>query len=130
MLATINKTSLRFSAIVYTSMLSLQKAFASNGDLFGEVPDIGGVDAGNDTNSVREAVLSVLDIILSFMALVAVVFIVIAGIRLVISQGEEAEKDKAKKTIFYVIIGLVVILLAQAIVRFLASFVEDVNSGV
>jgi len=128
MFATIQKTSLRFSAIVYTSMLSLQKAFASNGDLFGEVPDIGGVNAGNDTNSVRTAILDILDVVLSFMALIAVVFIVIAGIRLVISQGEEAEKDKAKKTIFYVIIGLVVILLAQAIVRFLASIVDNVNS--
>ncbi len=129
MLATINKSTLRFSAIVYTSMLSLQKAFASNGDLFGEVPDIGGVDTGDDTDSVREAILNVLDVVLSFMALIAVIFIVIAGIRLVISQGEEAEKDKAKKTIFYVIIGLVVILLAQAIVRFLATVVDDVNSG-
>jgi uncharacterized membrane protein len=55
------------------------------------------------------------------MALVAVVFIVIAGIRLVISQGEEAEKDKAKKTIFFVIIGLVLILLAQGIVAFIAG---------
>ena len=59
--------------------------------------------------------------ILTFMALIAVVFIVIAGIRLVISQGEEAEKDKAKKTILFVIIGLVVILLAQGLVDFIAT---------
>ena len=55
------------------------------------------------------------------MALIAVIFIVIAGIRLVVSQGEEQEKDKAKKTILYVIIGLVVILIAQAIVSFIAD---------
>ena len=84
--------------------------------LFGPVPDVG---AGNA--DIRSTVLNIIKKVLTFMALVAVVFIVIAGIRLVISQGEEAEKDKAKKTIFFVIIGLIVILLAQAIVDFIAT---------
>ena len=59
------------------------------------------------------------------MALVAVIIIVIAGIRLVISQGEEEAKDKAKKTIFYAIIGLIVILFAQAIVSIIADVVAS-----
>ncbi len=86
--------------------------------IFGTVPDIGG---GTDAGDIRLKILDILKKVLSFMALIAVVFIVIAGIRLVVSQGEETEKDKAKKTIFFVIIGLVIILLAQAIVDFVAS---------
>ncbi len=122
MLTSLNDLSLRVS-FVALSFLSAPKAFAQ--DLFGPVPDIGGVDAGS-TDEIRTGILNVLDIILSFMALIAVIIIVIAGIRLVVSQGEEAEKDKAKKTIFYAIIGLVVILLAQAIV----GFVQDIGDNI
>ena len=119
MLTRLNDLSLRASVAAIT-FLSAPKAFAQ---LFGPVPDIGGVDAG-DTNQIRSGILNILDIILSFMALIAVIVIVIAGIRLVVSQGEEQEKDKAKKAIFYAIIGLVVILLAQAIVGFIQDLGE------
>ncbi|PIR53487.1 hypothetical protein COU76_00865 [Candidatus Peregrinibacteria bacterium CG10_big_fil_rev_8_21_14_0_10_49_10] len=110
-----NSLCLRVSAVAVTLMLA-PSALAQS--LFGDVPDIGG---GADAADIRLKVVRILKIVLNFMALVAVVFIVIAGIRLVMSQGEDAEKDKAKKTIFFVIIGLVVILLAQAIVDFVAN---------
>lgn len=112
--------SLRATAAAYTFAVA-PKAFAQ---IFGPVPDIGGVDA-DGTDAIRQSILNVLDVILSFMALIAVIVIVIAGIRLVISQGEEQEKDKAKKAIFYAIIGLIVILLAQAIV----GFIEDLANN-
>ena len=99
------------------AFLSAPKAFAQ---IFGDVPDIGGVEGGTE-QQVRQGILDVLEVVLNFMALIAVIFIVIAGIRLVVSQGEEQEKDKAKKTILYVVIGLVVILIAQAIVSFIAD---------
>jgi len=109
-----NTLCLRVSATAVTLMIA--PAALAQGSLFGDVPDIGGAN-----NDIRGTILNVLKKVLTFMALIAVVFIVIAGIRLVVSQGEEAEKDKAKKTIFYVIIGLIIILLAQAIVTFIAD---------
>lgn len=121
MFTKLNDLSLRASYAAM-SFLAVPTAHAQ---IFGEVPDIGGVDGG-DTDSIREGILRVLEIILSFMALIAVIVIVIAGIRLVVSQGEEQEKDKAKKTIFYAIIGLIVILLAQAIVGFVENIGQEV----
>lgn len=114
----LNNLSLRVAATAVT-LLSAPTAFAQ--DIFGPIPDVG----GTGTTDIRTTVLDILRTVLSFMALVAVVFIVIAGIRLVVSQGEEAEKDKAKKTIIYVIIGLIVIILAQAIVDFVASQIAN-----
>jgi type IV secretory pathway VirB2 component (pilin) len=120
--------SLRASYVAL-SFLAAPKAFAGDrGNLFGPVPDIGGVSA-TDTLAIRESVLSVLDVVLGFMALIAVIVVVIAGIRLVISQGEEQEKDKAKKTIFYAIIGLIIILFAQAIVGFIQDIGDTVGTG-
>lgn len=123
MITSLNTFSLRFSYAAI-AFLSAPKAFAQ---IFGDVPDIGGVEGGSE-DEIRESILSVLETVLNFMALIAVIFIVIAGIRLVISQGEDQEKDKAKKTIFYVIIGLIVILIAQAIVGFIADVVAT-NAG-
>ena len=124
----INTISLRASYVAL-SFLAAPKAFARDtGNLFGPVPDIGGVSASG-TAEIREGILSVLDVILGFMALIAVIVVVIAGIRLVISQGEEQEKDKAKKTIFYAIVGLVIILFAQAIIGFIQDIGQDVGSG-
>ncbi len=51
--------------------------------------------------------------------------IVIAGFRLVISVGNEEVQQKVKKQLMYAIIGLVVAIMAYAIVNFVvASFVK------
>jgi len=121
MMTKFNTLSLRASYATM-ALIASPKAFAQ--DIFGDVPDIGGVGDGG-TEDVRQGVLDILATVLNFMALIAVVFIVIAGIRLVVSQGEEQEKDKAKKTIFYVIIGLIVILIAQGIVSFVADIATN-----
>lgn len=125
MINILNTYSLRASYIAL-SFLAAPKAFAGAPKLFSGIPDIGGIDA-TDTDAVRASVLDVLHTVLSFLALIAVIVIVIAGIRLILSQGEETAKDNAKKTIFYVIIGLVVILLAQAIVGFISDVGEGAN---
>lgn len=85
--------------------------------LFGDVPSLGNT-GGTD---LRATVLAILQGILNFMALIAVVVIVIAGIILVISGGEESSKDKAKRIIFYAILGLIIIAFASAIVGFISS---------
>ena len=81
-----------------------------SGDLFGNAT--GAVD-------IRVAVVDILKAVLRFMGLVAVVVIVIAGIMLVVSGGEDSAKDRAKKMILYAVIGLIVIALASAIVSFI-----------
>ena len=78
MLTALENLTLRTSAVAVTFLALPTVAFA---ELFGEVPDIGGVSAGS-TDEIRSGVLDILDVVLSFMALIAVIFIVIAGIRL------------------------------------------------
>jgi hypothetical protein len=48
---------------------------------------------------------------------------VISGFRLLLSQGDEAARDGAKKTIIYLIIGLIVIVFAKAIATFILNTV-------
>ncbi len=96
-------------------------AFAQDGSLR-DVPPIGDLpgDAGT-TEDLKNMIINIIKIILDFLAIIAVLFIVIAGIRLIVSQGEEEQKEKAKKTIIYVIVGLIVVILARMIVGFIAG---------
>lgn len=73
------------------------------------------------SSSIYGRLLDVLLQVLSFVGLLAVAVIVIAGIMLVLSLGDEGRKDTAKKTIIYALIGLVVIILASSFVRFIAG---------
>ncbi len=83
-------------------------------------PSVPGLNSGTD---LKQTIVDVLVIALDFVLLIAVVFVVVAGIRLIVSSGDEGEKDKAKKTIIYVIVGIIVILLARVIVTFIAGLV-------
>ena len=70
--------------------------------------------------------------ILGVIGLVAVVVVILGGIQFVTSTGDPAKTKKAKDTILYGIIGLVVALLAFAIVNFVLGNVfsnGDSNSS-
>ena len=59
--------------------------------------------------------------ILAFVGLAAVTILIIAGIMLIVSGGDDTLKGRAQKMITYTIIGLLVILAASALVRFVTS---------
>lgn len=113
--------SLRVSATAASAAL-MMRASSAMAQFAGPTPDVGGLPDAADPNSFRGIIESILVTVLNFLALVAVVVIVIAGIRLILSQGEEEAKDKAKKTIFYALIGLVVVLFARVIVSLVTVY--------
>lgn len=51
----------------------------------------------------------------------AIIMIIVGGLKYVISQGEGSNTASAKNTILYAIIGLVVVVLAQVIVKFVLA---------
>ena len=62
-----------------------------------------------------------ISIIIGTIAAVAVLFIVIGGLRYILAQGDPQGVSKAKGTIVYALIGLVVAIIAQFIVSFVAK---------
>lgn len=63
-------------------------------------------------------VADVINILSIVVGAAAVIVIIIGGIRYVVSGGDSAGVQGAKNTILYAIVGLVVALFAQVIVRF------------
>ncbi len=58
---------------------------------------------------------------------VSVIMIIIGGFRYIISGGDSAGVSGAKNTILYAIVGLVIVLFAQVIIRFVLTNVSPVT---
>ena len=74
-----------------------------------------------DGASLTEIVQSILNWIFGSIGIVAVVMIIIGGFNFLTSAGDPGKVKKGKDTILYGIIGLVVALLAFAIVNFVLN---------
>lgn len=64
---------------------------------------------------------TVLQIVFGFAGAIALLIITIAGFRYVTSQGKPQEVAKAKDTIIYAIVGLIVSMTAFSIVKFVLT---------
>lgn len=60
----------------------------------------------------------ILSIVFGVAGSIAVMFIVIGGLRYITAQGDPSGTAQAKKTIVYAIIGTVVTMAAYAIIKF------------
>ena len=65
---------------------------------------------------LREVILEYFYAVLSFLAMAGVIMIVAGGIYMVIGGGSDESKEKAKKIILYVVIGLLIVFVARALV--------------
>lgn len=66
----------------------------------------------------------ILQVAFAILGAVAVLFVVIGGLRYAISDGDPEDMSKAKNTIIYAIVGLVIVLFAEAIVTFALGFLK------
>ncbi|MFZ1249814.1 MAG: pilin [Candidatus Saccharimonadales bacterium] len=72
-------------------------------------------NGGKDVNSI---ITTVIKIFSGVIGVVAVVMIMTAGFKYITSSGDAAKVTSAKNTLLYAIIGLVIAVLAQVIVKF------------
>ena len=70
------------------------------------------------TTSVDTVIDTIVNVLFLLVGLLAVIMIIVSGIRFVTSSGNSGAVESAKKTLLYSVIGLIVALLAYAIVNF------------
>ena len=80
----------------------------------------GGTDCttADQTNKVNNLISTILNVLSVIVGIIAVVMIIIGGFHYITSGGSDEKVKKAKNTLLYAIIGLVVVALAQIIVKF------------
>ena len=81
-------------------------------------------DEEHTEETLIETISNVLDTVYLWVGIIAVIFIIIGGINYTMSQGDPGKVKKAKDTIMYAVIGLMVSLLAFAITAFVLNALE------
>jgi uncharacterized membrane protein len=70
------------------------------------------------SSTLDSTISTVIDILSILVAVISVIMIIIAGFRYVTSGGDSTAISGAKNTIIYALVGLLIVALAQVLVRF------------
>ena len=73
------------------------------------------------TRNLKETVFSIINIILGFLGIVAIVIILYAGLTWMTAAGNEEKVTKARSTLIAGIIGLAIVLASWALAQFILS---------
>lgn len=87
--------------------------------------DTSGKTPEERVNGIVHLIINIFSIV---VGLIAVIMIIIGGIKYITSGGESANVTSAKNTILYAIIGLIVVALAQILVRYVLNKVNSSSS--
>ena len=87
-------------------------------------PLICGTADSDEETELQGRIRAVLNVVYLWVGIIAVIVIVIGGIRYMTSQGEPDKIKGAKNTIIYSLIGLIVTLAAFAITNFVLGALE------
>lgn len=131
----------RIKRILFTAMASfgLLVPVALPATLAGAQVDIGGslceganlqVGAECDDEvatdqSINDLLATVINFISLVVGVIAVIMIIIGGVKYITSGGDSGNVTGAKNTILYAVIGLVIVALAQLIVNFVLNTAGD-----
>ena len=123
MRSSIKLTIVAIMAAIGLASTPLVPAFAAACSSAADCAQIGAdkANVGGKTASVSEIIMTIVNVLLFILGAIAVIMIIIGGIRYTISQGDSGAITSAKNTILYAVIGLVVALLAYAIVNFVIT---------
>ena len=92
--------------------------------------DVFGPCSGNTSSSVCKSkkdsapsfIKNIVNLLIYVTGAIAVIMIVIGGIRYTTSNGDQGQLTSAKNTILYAVVGLVVAVMAYTIVNFVLSW--------
>lgn len=73
---------------------------------------------GSPQRSINTLITQIVNILSIIVGIVAVIMIIIGGFKYITSSGDSGNISSAKNTVIYALVGLVIVALAQVIVRF------------
>ncbi|MBQ3352768.1 hypothetical protein IJG89_00220 [Candidatus Saccharibacteria bacterium] len=76
---------------------------------------------GDGTDTLNANITAILNWVIGILGIVAVIVIIIGGVKYMTSSGDAGKVKSAKDTILYGIIGLIICVLAFAIVNFVIA---------
>ena len=83
--------------------------------------DADGIDVSRLPVVTNNLIPNIMQIVFGLLGSIAVIIIIMAGFQYVLSQGNPEKTSKAKNTILYAVIGLVVCVSGVTIVSFVTG---------
>lgn len=84
-----------------------------------------GSETPSDIQGENGIFRTIVNVMLFIIGAIAVIMLIIGGIRYTVSGGDSSAVTSAKNTILYAIVGIIVAILAYAIVNFvIGSFID------
>ncbi|MCX6796069.1 MAG: hypothetical protein NTW06_01065 [Candidatus Falkowbacteria bacterium] len=84
---------------------------------------------GDSTLDPKAAAVQIVQYLMTFLAIIAVIIILWGGFQWLTAGGNEDRVGSAKKTIIAGVIGLIIIIAAFAIVTLVVGFAQNVIGG-
>ena len=78
----------------------------------------------NHEDDLQKKIKNILNTVFVFVGIIAVVMIIIGGVKYMTSMGDPGKVQSAKNTILYSVIGLIVAVSAFAIVNFVLGAIK------
>lgn len=110
-------TAVHAQSTVGTDPISQSLCQGINGATSTDITDTN-CNAEAGTSTINNIIKQVVNIFSLVVGVVAVIMIIVGGLKYITSGGDSSSVSSAKNTILYAIIGLVIVALAQFIVRF------------
>ncbi len=79
---------------------------------------------GNPQKGLNDVIATVVNLLSIIVGVVAIIMIIIGGLKYVTSAGDPAKIGSAKNTVIYALVGLVIVALAQTIVRYVIKLTD------
>lgn len=80
---------------------------------------------GDGSGDLKGSISAIINSVIFALGIVAVIVIILGGVQYMTSSGDAGKVKKAKDTILYGVIGLVICVLAYAIVNFVIISLLD-----
>jgi len=122
---------------IISSLIALGFPIAAPAMAFAAAPDIQGnlcqganlqvngnnqnCATGADRSTLQSKLATIINLLSILIGVVAVIMIIYGGFRYITSGGDATRVGNAKNTILYAIIGLIIVALAQVIVKFVLN---------
>jgi len=127
--------TIALAAIPTFALPSLAFAVSNNVDIGGSlcsgtVFNLNGTgNCATGQSNFQNLLGQIINIFSIIVGVIAVIMIIVGGLRYITSGGESGKVSAAKTTIMYALIGLVVVALAQLIVHFVLSQSNNIANG-
>lgn len=131
-LTTFSKTAAALAIAVSVNLIPVAAFAAFGGGVAGGASSARGADQPADLFGQAGIFTTITNVMLFIIGAVSVIMIIIGGLRYILSGGDSGAVTSAKNTILYAIVGIIVALLAYAIVQFvIGAFVDGggISSG-